>query len=681
MSNSSGPLQSRRHPIALNLGRGLILVAALWPVSAKAIITADVQVNAASVRATMSPLGLGLHTSPYYNNMSSASADDRLEEAGVTTLRFGGGGYADINHWSITRSGNGITGSGLSPWWGEPSNFGYVGAGSDFASFVRLVDQVDGGRAVVTVNDGSAMKLVGGQSAVPDFGGQPKEAAAWVAYANADPSIYGMPDDIAIGIDQQGNDWKTAGYWARLRASSAAEYQTWAAADGVFNPLNSFLAINRDAPVGIKYWEIGNETFGTGYYGGGNGYSVDYDVPYGGNNRDDHAELSPANYGQEVVEYSQLMKSIDPTIKIGAVLATPPDDYSWSYADLNDNNAKNANEPYWNDEVLAQAAADIDFVMVHWYPQAGNNANGNSLLSQVRTKLPLMIEGATPGQDAGTSAGIRDLLAAHGIPDAEIMVTEFNYFGSLQTSVANAAESIFVADAYATWLEQGVTSVQYLEMLTKDFLSDSGGLMRGSAFYGISMIDKLIEPGESFVTASSSHNNVRVHAAVQVDGSVAIMVLNLDLTNTADVTINVDGVSLGSSGTKHLLTGGTSLTSTPATDLGSTFAVSLPTRSIATFVIPAMATLAGDFNNDGVVDASDYVVWRDGLGTVYTHDQYETWRANFGRAITASAAGGDAAQFAQVPEPASWLLLFAAAVVGSSARRTFQGPEGTSVVY
>ena len=170
------------------------------------------------------------------------------------------------------------------------------------------------------------------------------------------------------------------------------------------------------------------------------------------------------------------------------------------------------------------------------------------------------------------------------------------------------AESIFVADAYASWLEQGVKSVQYLEMLTKDFLSDSGGLTRGSAFYGISMIDKLIEPGESFVTASSSNNNVRVDAAVQDDGSVAVMVLNLDLTNTADVTINVDGVSLGSTGTKHTLTGGTTLSSEAATELGNTFAVNMPTRSIATFVIPAMVTLAGDFNNDGVVDGADYVV-------------------------------------------------------------------------
>lgn len=645
---------------------------AIFATSAGAVITANVSVDAANVLSTMSPMGLGLHTSPYYNAMNHASVDDRLEEAGVTTLRYGGGGYADVFHWSIARAQweNGIIGGGLSPWWGEPGNFGYVGPGSDFASFGRLLDQLDNRHAVITVNTGSALKLVGGQSQVPDFAGQPKEAAAWVAYANADASIYGTPSDIPIGVDQQGNDWKTAGYWAKLRASNPAEYQTWATADGVFNPLNSFLAASRSTPLAIKYWEIGNETFGTGYYGGGNGYSVDYSVPYDGTNRDDHPLLSPAHYGQRVVEFSQLMKSIDPTIKIGAVLATPPDDYSWSYADLNDNGSKQANEPYWNDEVLAQAKNDVDFVMVHWYPHAGNNANGNNLLSQVRTKLPPMINGATAGQDTGVNAGLRDTLAAHGIPNAEIMVTEFNYFGSLQSSVENAAESLFVADAYATWLDLGVTSVQYLEMLTKDFLNDN--MVRGSAFYGISMVDKLVKPGEELVAASSTNNSLRAHAALKADGSIAVMLLNTHLTETADVSLAIDGATLESEGVRYTLTGGTTMSAaTNITGVGNAFQVSVAPRSIATYIIPAIAPLPGDFNGDGTVDAGDYTVWRDGLGGRYTQDDYDIWLVNFGRST------GHGATSHSVPEPDSAAVLLLLVGIGLMCR--IDGPSALGV--
>jgi probable HAF family extracellular repeat protein len=50
--------------------------------------------------------------------------------------------------------------------------------------------------------------------------------------------------------------------------------------------------------------------------------------------------------------------------------------------------------------------------------------------------------------------------------------------------------------------------------------------------------------------------------------------------------------------------------------------------------------LAGDFNNDGIVDAADYIVWRNGLGTTHTAADYQVWRANFGR----TTAGNSSAQ-------------------------------------
>ena len=60
--------------------------------------------------------------------------------------------------------------------------------------------------------------------------------------------------------------------------------------------------------------------------------------------------------------------------------------------------------------------------------------------------------------------------------------------------------------------------------------------------------------------------------------------------------------------------------------------------------------MAGDFNDDGVVDAADYTVWRDNLGGVFTAAYYQTWRENFGD----SAGGGG---LSTVPEPGTWLLV------------------------
>jgi hypothetical protein len=62
----------------------------------------------------------------------------------------------------------------------------------------------------------------------------------------------------------------------------------------------------------------------------------------------------------------------------------------------------------------------------------------------------------------------------------------------------------------------------------------------------------------------------------------------------------------------------------------------------------------GDFNNDGKVDAADYVIWRkDPANNGGDPGGYDTWRANFG-----NPPGSGAGLFAaSVPEPAGFFLL------------------------
>ena len=94
---------------------------------------------------------------------------------------------------------------------------------------------------------------------------------------------------------------------------------------------------------------------------------------------------------------------------------------------------------------------------------------------------------------------------------------------------------------------------------------------------------------------------------------------------------------------------------------------------------PLAPLLPGDYNDDGLVDAADYTVWRDNLGApagtlandvdggVIGPAQYATWKGSFGMA---SGAGGNSLQNATVPEPASaWLVLTGLAVVLGRLRR------------
>jgi alpha-L-arabinofuranosidase len=550
---------------------------------------ANVIVNVSNTLATVSQTAYGMHTSVYDNQHGNAALPARISQSGVNTLRYPGGGYADIFHWSVARSSSAIVGNGLSPWWGEPGNYGYVGPQTDFGNFVRLLDSISNGLAVITVNYGSALKLEGNESVVPDFGGQAREAAAWVAYANAEASLYGTTNDITIGVDQQGNDWKTAGYWARLRASTSGEYQIWATADGVYNADNSFLAINHDAPVGIQYWEIGNETFGTGYYGGGDGYSVSYAVPYDSTSRTGHPNLSPAYYGQKVNEYAQAMRAVDPTIRIGAVLSTPPDDYSWDVF----------NGQHWNPQVLQRCATNIDFVMAHWYPDVGSNANGSNLLAFIRTKLRPMIDGSTTNQDFNANAGLRDWIKIYRPSDStnvEIFITEFHHFGTVASTNRGAAEGLFAADSYATWMDLGVANIDYLEMNKQPFLGDSASLTRGSAYYSIQLLNKMARPGDRLVATTSDNILLRTHAARKQDGSLGLALINTSLISNQTVNVTITNIALNTSGVRYQF-GNTNFTGTsenpnspPSTNavsgLGNSFNVTVPVFTMMVLIIP-----------------------------------------------------------------------------------------------
>jgi hypothetical protein len=90
--------------------------------------------------------------------------------------------------------------------------------------------------------------------------------------------------------------------------------------------------------------------------------------------------------------------------------------------------------------------------------------------------------------------------------------------------------------------------------------------------------------------------------------------------------------------------------------------------------IAAAPGVAGDYNNNGVVDAADYVIWRNGgplqnevagitPGTV-TPEDYDAWRARFGNTSGAGSLSGGA-----VPEPSSILLLAASACCLWMARK------------
>jgi hypothetical protein len=100
--------------------------------------------------------------------------------------------------------------------------------------------------------------------------------------------------------------------------------------------------------------------------------------------------------------------------------------------------------------------------------------------------------------------------------------------------------------------------------------------------------------------------------------------------------------------------------------------------------LPALIELGipGDYNRNGLVDAGDYTIWRDTLGSTTdlradgddsgTVDllDYNYWASHFGAGGGAApGAGAAASSNGAIPEPPTWVLALGAAAIMGGTRR------------
>lgn len=507
------------------------------PMDQRAAVSVDLAADMRQIPAH----AFGMHTSVYDNALHDEELPDLLAATGITMLRYPGGGYSDNYHWAE---------HSMTPWPPEEGelepNQGYLADRSDFGNYVGILERV-GAAAIITVNYGS--------NASHDGPGEPKEAAAWVAYANGDPD-----DSTEIGVDGTGRDWQSVGYWAGLRVAAPL-----AADDG-----RNFLRIGREQPLGIVYWEVGNEVFGNGYYAGegDNGFELDLHAAYDGSARNGNEALSPTTYGRGVVDFVAAMKAVDPTIKVGAVLNTPPKDYSWG--------------PTWNTDTLVECGSVIDFAIVHWY----TGSSPSDLLQQPYSVLGTMTQ------------ELRHSLELHGGEDPErieLFMTELGPNFQM-TSATNQAMGVFAANTYVAAIQHGFSHLDWLELHNGSFLSERSD-RKGPAYHGIRMAYEFARPGDMLLGATSSAPRVvSAFAARRSDGTLALMLSNLD-DEAVTVDVTVDGGSVLDGGTRfdyapleggmgHSHPGGEVLGPSPISGLGNGFELEIPPLSVVDLVLP-----------------------------------------------------------------------------------------------
>ncbi|HVU67726.1 MAG TPA: cellulose-binding protein, partial [Ktedonobacteraceae bacterium] len=367
----------------------------------------------------------------------------------------------------------------------------------DNGGYVNPSDTFDAFMGVAQASGAQAMITVNYGS------GTPQEAAGWVRYANKGGSGYSGPVPTYAGGSSTGHTY------------------------------------------GIKYWEIGNEVYGDGTYG-----STWENNTHG---------LGPATYASNVVSFSQAMKAVDSSIKVGVVLTTPG---NWP-----DGSTSASSPQPWNTTVLSTACSSIDFVIIHWYPQGPGSESDSALLSDT-------------SQVAGMASTVRSELSQYCGSHAsavQIMLTETNSVsynpGKQTVSLVNA---LYLADNYMAWLENGIANVDWWNLHNGPSTGnnnssslygsaqygDYGVLSVGTSpepaadtpfppYYGLQMLSHLFKAGDTMVSASSNQNLIAVHAVKQANGKLAVLLVNKDPSNSYTVSLALNGYSASSSATVY----------------------------------------------------------------------------------------------------------------------------------
>ena len=292
----------------------------------------------------------------------------------------------------------------------------------------------------------------------------------------------------------------------------------------------NFLRIAHVQPLGIAIWQIGDQLYNNGFYGGDHTTDPDLHGPAPAKAKDfgkleKNPNLSPEFYGQRVLAYAAAMRAVDPSIKIGATLTTPPEGEKYA--------------PGWNSKVLKTGCSGIDFVTLDWQvspllPPDWKTLNEEQLLGNARQQIGEILNGLL-------NENKRDCPKDH-LPRIAFAPASIASFPKIERLVAM---TLWVADTFAILAETGAETVSWREMHGESMLSNDNKSF-GPAFMGMEMLHILAHsPGDVFVKAESSNSTVAAHATRRRDGVIGLMLINEDPKAAATITFTITGGAVG----------------------------------------------------------------------------------------------------------------------------------------
>jgi hypothetical protein len=294
----------------------------------------------------------------------------------------------------------------------------------------------------------------------------------------------------------------------------------------------------------VRYWEIGNENYGS--------WEAD-------NNTRPH---DPVTYANRFKQYWRQMKTVDPSIKIGAVVVLGEDSFA-NYPEQQVTNPRTGQvHSGWTPvmlDTLRQLGITPDFVVYHRYEQGPGGESDLFLLNSA----------ASWADDA---AALRQMLEDYLGSKArlvELACTEHNsVFSNPGKQTTSLVNGLFYADAIGNLLKTEFNAMLWWDLRNGQEAGNNnspslygwrrygdygivnaadpaGPADRYPTFYVNKLLKHFARGGERVVQASSDFGSLGVYAVRGTDGSLRILVINKHPSATLNADIAIPALKNG----------------------------------------------------------------------------------------------------------------------------------------
>jgi len=288
---------------------------------------------------------------------------------------------------------------------------------------------------------------------------------------------------------------------------------------------------------GFKYWEIGNECYGS-WETDSNTYPHD-----------------AYTYGVRAAAYAQQMRAADPSIKIGVVVTTGEGSYANAYSTNHPAvNPRTGQTNYGWTPVLLTTLKNLgftpDFAVHHVYPEYTGQESD-----------PLLLQASVSwAQDA---ADLRQQISDYvgpGGTNIELVSDENNSnAGSQGRQSTSLVNGLYYADSLSQLMKTEFNSFVWWDLRNG---TDTGGSFdptlygwrtngdlgmignlatRYPPFYAAKLMSWFASPGDSILSASSDYLPLAAYAARRASGAVSLLVLNKDTTTNFNAEVAING--------------------------------------------------------------------------------------------------------------------------------------------